>query len=498
MKTMAEIEYIKHLYENEDKSLREISRITESDFRTVQKYAYQQNWSRTKLPNLAAEAYPALGPYIAAIDGMLLHDAREPRKQRHTMMQIYRRLQEEEAYTGSYDSVKRYVRKKKYVMQQERSGYLPLAHCAGHAQIDFGAFKYYDASGNAHEGYELVVSFPYSNAGFMQVYPSQNQECLLEGLKRIFMYIGGVPMRIRADNMTTAVAQILTGGERILSEGFRRFMLHYRFQAEFCNPASGNEKGNVENKIGYKRRKFLVPVPTIENFEEFNAALFEKCDADHNRVHYKYKELISDRWKEEKEHLLGMPQYEYEVFRYESLAVNKYGFVTVDTNKYGLSPELNGKIVQSKIFFDRLEMYYDHQLLKIYPRHYGRDKEIFDWTQYIGALCKKPGGVTNTRFFHQMPALWQNHLKSTTGKERKTALMVLREIVRDGNEELCDDALAMASEYGKPDADSIRQCYYLIAKLERHPQPLDLGAASFNLNYRPDLLAYDTLTGGKA
>lgn len=498
MKTMAEIGYIKHLYENEDKSLREIAKITDMDFRTVQKYAYQENWSPDRLPNLEPESYPALGPYIGAIDEMLEQDAREPRKQRHTKMQIHKRLQKEQGYTGSYDSVKKYVRKKKFVMQQEKMGYLPLAHPAGHAQIDFGDFKYYDSGGGAHEGHALVVAFPHSNAGWMQVFPSENQECLLEGLKRIFAHIGGVPVRVRADNMTTAVAQVLEGTERVLSEGFRRFMLHYRFEAEFCNPAAGNEKGSVENKVGYTRRNLLVPVPVIEDFELYNTALLERCDADHSRPHYKYGGLICERWEGEKQRLLSLPQHEYEVFRYEALAVNKYGFVTVDSNKYGLSPELAGKVAQAKIFHDRLGLYYDHQLLKTYPRSYGKNEEMLDWTQYVGALCKKPGGATDTRFFSQMPRLWQQHLQSTKGKERKSALMVLREIVRDGNEILCDDALAMASEYGRPDADSIRQCYYLISKAENHPKPLEFASPTPTLDYRPDLAAYDHLTGGKA
>jgi transposase len=114
----------------------------------------------------------------------------------------------------------------------------------------------------------------------MQVFPSENQECLLTGLKRIFYHIGGVPLLIRCDNMTTAVAQVLVGTERILSEGFIRFMLHYRFEATFCNPAKGNEKGNVENKVGYTRRNMLVSVPVIVDFNEFNAELLILCDDD--------------------------------------------------------------------------------------------------------------------------------------------------------------------------------------------------------------------------
>jgi transposase len=99
------------------------------------------------------------------------------------------------------------------------------------------------------------MSFPFSNAGFVYPLPAQNQECFLEGMKRLFEHIGGVPRRLRFDNLPAAVVSVGKGGERELTEMFTRFKLHYRFEAEFCGPAKGNEKGHVENKVGYTRRQ---------------------------------------------------------------------------------------------------------------------------------------------------------------------------------------------------------------------------------------------------
>jgi hypothetical protein len=82
-------------------------------------------------------------------------------------------------------------------------------------------------------------------------------------MKRIFEYIGGIPIRLRFDNMTTAVAQVLKDGERVLTDGFTRFMLHCIFRADFCNPASGKEEGNVEKKVGYSRRNASASVPSL-------------------------------------------------------------------------------------------------------------------------------------------------------------------------------------------------------------------------------------------
>ncbi len=496
MLRMAQIDYIKDLYENEDLSLREISRRRGHSFQTVQKYAYQENWSAEQLPNLEAENYPNLEQYIPSIDEWMEADRKLPRKQRHTAMRIYHRLVDEQGYQGSYSSVKRYVRKKKFVLKLAAEGYLPLAQPCGHGQVDFGESLYYDAQGKERKGYALTVSFPQSNKGYTQFFPSQNQECLLEGLKRVFERIGGVPLRLRFDNLSTAVAKVLEGGERELTEGFRRFMLHYRFRADFCNPASGNEKGNVENKVGYSRRNAFVPVPTVTSFEAFNEWLWDWCEKDAQRLHYKYKIPIQELWEADRESLLKLPEYPFPVFRYEVLSVNKYGFAVIDTNKYGLAPTLAGKTVQAKIFFDHVEFYYDHHPVGRYRRSYGRDEELYDWTQYVGTLLKKPGAVEHTRFFKQLPQQWQELLAQSRGRERKGALRLLDEIVRDGNAPLCEDALSMAAENGRTDPDSIRQCYYMIAKKEFRPKPLELRASTPKLRYDPNLTAYDGLTGG--
>jgi transposase len=492
---MAKQQYIKHLFENEEVSLREIARLTKVSQQTAQKYAYKEKWDDDHLPNCKPERYPVLCDYIAIIDEWLENDKREPRKQRHTVTRIFNRLKAEHGFQGSYSSVKKYVRKKKFMMKTVAEGYLPLAQPPAHAQVDFGDFKYYDSSGADYEGHALIVSFPYSNSGWMQVFPSENQECLLEGLKRIFYHIGGVPIRVRCDNMTTAVAQVLKGTERVLSDGFTRFMLQHRFGADFCNPNSGNEKGNVENKVGYTRRNMLVPVPVIDDFEAFNKELLARCDADHDREHYRHGDTLEDLWEQEKKRLLTLPEYEYEVFRYESVSVGNTGFVAVDKKQYGLSPELYGKVVQAKVYFDKIQFFYDHQLLTTYDRIYHK-KEVSDWKQYLPTLMQKPGAVEHTRFFNQMPKLWQEHLRNSKGNERKSALLLLSEMVRDGNEALCDDALELAGEYGRLDNDSIRQCYYLIAKPENRPVSMKLTSNPPLLDYTPDLTVYDVLTTG--
>ena len=492
--TMADQEEIRRLYEENGRSLSEIARMTGRNYRTVRKYAYRNDWNPAE--KLRAENSPVPGEHMAVIDQWLEEDRKVPRKQRHTARRVYDRLVEERGYRGSYSSVRRYVHRKKELLGRAAEGFVPLESPEGHAQTDFGEFVYRDGAEKEKKGYALTVTFPYSNHGYTQVFPSQNQECLLEGLKRVFEHIGGVPPRLRFDNLSAAVAQVLQGHERVLTEGFTRFKLHCRFQADFCNPAKGNEKGNVENKVGYTRRNLFVPVPDIPDFAAFNAALWDRCEKDAERTHYRRGVSIRELWEQERDKLLALPDTPYEVFRYTSLAVSNCGFVTVDTNRYGLSPLLAGQTVQAKVWFDRVEFFREGQKVGTYARCYGHNAENPDWTQYVSVLARKPGATEHSRFFGQMPEGWRQLLSRSRGKERKSAPDLLSEMVRDGNAELCADALELAAENGRTDAESIRQCYYMIARKEFRPDPLRLDNSAPALHYRPDLSAYDGLMGG--
>ena len=172
--------------------------------------------------------------------------------------------------------------------------------------------------------------------------------------------------------------------------------------------------------------------------------------------------------------------------------------VCIDTNKYGLSPELHDETVQAKIFYDKIEFYYDHALVASYRCCYGKNEELMDWTQYVRTLCRKPGAAEHTRFFSAMPLPWQSYLSQTRGQERKSALQLLDDIVRDGNTEFCVDILTLAQQNGRSDVDSVKQCYYSLLKEGKTPEPLDLLSQVPTLNYNPDISVYDGLTGGEA
>ncbi|MCK5071716.1 MAG: transposase, partial [Desulfocapsa sp.] len=194
----------------------------------------------------------------------------------------------------------------------------------------------------------LILSFPYSNHYYYQLFKGENQESFLTGLQNIFDHMGAVPSRILFDNLSAAVT--MRKGTRTKSTGFLKFEMHYKFAAEFCNVNAGNEKGNVENKVGYHRRNFMVPVPEISDFKAYNEAAFLKSENDMNRMHYKKERLISELYVEDKNAFNSLPENPYDIYRIEKARCNKYGIIHLDSKRYSVSPTYAQKQVWAYIY----------------------------------------------------------------------------------------------------------------------------------------------------
>ena len=128
-------------------------------------------------------------------------------------------------------------------------------------------------------------------------------------------------------------------GERNLTEMFMRFTMHHRFKADFCNPDSPNEKGNVENKVGYLRRNYLLPPPEIEDLDKFNSEILIKCTEDMNREHYIKKEPIKTLFDEDLSAFIPLPKEKFRIFELLKVKTDKYSFIHFDKNSYSTSPE---------------------------------------------------------------------------------------------------------------------------------------------------------------
>jgi transposase len=210
--------------------------------------------------------------FLPIIHEILKQDQQAPKKQRHTAQRIFDRLRDEHQYDGSLTIVKDAVRVWK---QGQAEVFVPLAHRPGAAQVDFGEEQVKVAM--------FVMTLPYSDAIFCQVFPHECTEAFQEGHKRAFSFLGGVPRRISYDNSKIAVAKITGGRGREVTREFLRLESHYLFEHHFCLVRRPNEKGHVENLIGYARRNYLVPLPETDSLEGLNLELEQQCRQDLSR-----------------------------------------------------------------------------------------------------------------------------------------------------------------------------------------------------------------------
>lgn len=468
MLTMDQIHRIRELYYQQGMSMAEIAKQMHCDWRTVRKYLDQEDFS-PKQPKPASEEVHTskLDPYKPKIDEWLRNDKKAPRKQRHTAKRIYDRLKNEtEGFSVSYRLVATYVKAKKKELNLNRcDGFIPLVHPPGPAQADFGEADFYEHGQLHHKGKYLVLSFPYSNGGFLQLNYGENLECLLEGLKAMFEYIGGVPPEIWFDNTKTIVTKVIKGGERKLNSRFIQFAEHYRFKAVFMNPASGNEKGNVESKVGYLRNNLLVPVPEFEKLPDFNRELLKKCDHDMEREHYEENgTLISELFKQDKEQLLPLPAASFETSFYTDARTDKYGWFTLDNGKhaYSASPACYSSIVRLKLTSSTVTvMNENNETIIEHRRLYGDEKQVsMNWMPYLKYIARKPRSLHNSGIYDMMPENMQKYLDQCANTDRGRILKVLSELTdRTG----FDSALATVNEaikYQATDPDSLKSLYH--------------------------------------
>ncbi len=467
MTTMDQIHRIRELYYEQDKNLKEIAIIMNCDWRTVRKYVDMEDFNTPSPTPVSKEEHESkLDPFKPFIDEWLEADKLAPRKQRHTAKRIYRRLRDEaEGFNCSYRLVALYVAEKKEELRLKKTeGYIPLVHHPGEAQADFGFADFYENGKLHHEAKYLVLSFPFSNGGFLQLNYGENMECLLEGLAAMFEHIGGVPTEIWFDNTRTIVTKVIKGGGRNVTERFQRFCEHYRIKAVFMNPESGWEKGNVENKVGYLRRNELVPVPRFDSLADENKYLLDRCELDMQREHYDddSNRFISELFQEDKARLLPLPSVPFDTALYTTATTDKYGKFTLDAGKhrYSASPAfcescVNLKITSSNVIVMDKDM---HEVVR-HKRLYGEDHERMDWLPYLTYIARKPRSLRNSGIYDMMPQTMQIYMDNCESKERGRVLKVLAELTERTGFTSAVNTVDEAVRLNATDPDSLQSLY---------------------------------------
>ena len=438
-------DYIKYLYENEDYNINQISQALGIDWRTAKKYAHKEDWNTSFKPSSSPECKVMTDEFKLIVDTILQEDLMVSKKQRHTSKKIYERLQLEHDFKGAYRTVCNYVKTAKESLHARGKSiaetYERLEHAGGEAQIDFCTYQVH--KDEVLQDYKLLVmSFPYSNKAFVQPMPAENQECFLEGLKMLFEKCGAVPKRLWFDNLSAAVISQKASEEhsqRTLTQGFIRFRAHYGFDAVFCGPRKGNEKGNVENKCGYSRRNWCVPIPQFTDFETFTNELDQRAALDAQRPHYYKEGTIEELFSEERSKFLQLPDEPYEVFKVSSMVLNKYSEVVIDHKAYKVFNGVPNQSVLLKIYWNEVKVLTeDHQLLETLPRPYTFKPQEIKWLEVFRNYANKPKTYQYSQFRKMLPECINNYLTENESLQKERLKSIYHWLSHYEMKDLCE------------------------------------------------------------
>lgn len=289
--------------------------------------------------------------------------------------QIFQRLREA-GYAGGYTTVKTYVH---LIRPKRRAAFLKLVFAAGEAaQVDWGEFGTIAVGGTRRKLSFFVMVLCYSRLLYVEFTVSQTMEHFLAAHEHAFAAFGGVPQRVIIDNLKTGVIEHLAGCSPVFNARYLDYARHCGFAISACNVAKGNEKGRVENGVGYIKKNFLNGL-ALSDFTAINpAAQLWLASVANVRIHSETRQRPIDLFEQERVHLLPLNAAAYDIGCVSLARVSKLFRVTFETNHYSVPVHYVGVRVTLKSTPDRLCIYYAEQLIARHARCYDRHHDIED------------------------------------------------------------------------------------------------------------------------
>ena len=392
---------------------------------------------------------PKLGRWAAELDELLAANAVKSAREQLTLIRIFEELRGR-GYDGGYDAVRRYARRwSKERGQSTAAAYVPLSFAPGEAyQFDW-----------SHEivllnGVTVLVKVAHvrlchSRMLFVRAYPRETQEMVFDAHDRAFALFKGTCSRGIYDNMKTAVETIFVGKDRRYNRRFLQMCSHYLVDPVACTPASGWEKGQVENQVGLVRERFFTPRLRFKKLDELNAWLLDKCVA-YTKAHRHVDQperRIWDVFEEERGKLVDY-RGPFDGFHAVPASVSKTCTVRFDNNKYSVLSTAIGRPVEIHAYADRIVIRQDGVVVAEHARSFGRGETIYDPWHYVPVLARKPGALRNGAPFQDwvLPSAMERirrKLKTAHDGDRQM-VSILAAVLTDGIgavEAACQEAL---------------------------------------------------------
>ena len=325
---------------------------------------------------------PQLGPWCGRLDEWLRGDGFLPKARRRTARRLFECLQAE-GYAGAYDSVQRHVRQWKIEAGRATStkAFVPLFFASGDvAQFDW-SYEHVVMGGTTTTIKLAHFRLAYSRQMFVVAYPREAQEMVLDAHNRAFAFFGGVPRKVIYDNLKTVVDAVFAGKERQFNRRFLALASHYMFEPVACTPASGWEKGQIENQAGNVREWLFTPTPRFADFAALNAWLATRCQELGARRHPAQDATIAEIFALEQP-MLQPARMPFDAYIELPLRVSSTCLVSVDRNRYSVPAEWVGKVVSVRISAHGIRVVAGGELVARHERKFGRNQLICEPPSY--------------------------------------------------------------------------------------------------------------------
>ena len=449
---MALLSVIRRWHFRDEMPIREIERRTGLSRNTIRKYLR----AGTVEPGFKVPERPSkLDPFAEKLSGWLRTEVAKSRKQRRTAKQMHADLVVL-GYDGSYGRVAAFVRAWKAERQREaqtsgRGTFVPLVFAAGEA-FQFDWSEDWAMLGGRQTKLQVAhTKLSHSRAFAVRAYPLQTHEMLFDALTQAFRVLGGVPRRGIFDNMRTAVDRIGAGKIRQVNARFAAMASHYLFEPEFCNPASGWEKGQVEKNVQDARRRLWQPMPSFPDLDALNAWLEAQCIAQWAQIeHGVLPGTVADVHAAEVASLMP-PGRPFDGFVEHTKRVSPTCLVSFERTRYSVPASFANRPVSLRIYPTRLVIAAEGQLVCEHSRiidrsHHTGGRTVYDWRHYLAVIQRKPGALRNGAPFADMPDAFrqlQSQLLRRPGGDREMAEILALVLQHDEQVVLCAVELAL-------------------------------------------------------
>ena len=328
---------------------------------------------------------PKLGGWTPDLDRLLATNTKAAARERLTLIRIFEELRAL-GYAGGYDAVRRYARRwSREHASATGQAFVPLVFAPGEAyQFDW-SHEIVVLNGATVTVKVAHVRLCHSRMMFVRAYPRESQEMVFDAHDRAFAFFRGACQRGIYDNMKTAVETVFVGKDRQYNRRFLQMCSHYLVEPVACTPASGWEKGQVENQVGLVRERFFTPRLRFKSYDDLNAWLIDKCLTwAKSHTHPEQSErTIWEVFEEERPKLIEY-RGRFDGFHSTPASVSKLCLIRFDNNHYSVNASAAGRAVELQAYADHVVIRHDGRTVAEHPRKFGRGETAYD----PGIMCR--------------------------------------------------------------------------------------------------------------